>query len=75
VNAYRLADQDALYVYHLDRVTSKFKMMIGAARPGGTLLLRHYAAEAQQLLHEVKFMAGDDRGRSTRAKGAPSCLL
>jgi hypothetical protein len=30
VKAYRANDQDALYAYHLDRVTSKFKMVISA---------------------------------------------
>jgi hypothetical protein len=30
VDAYRLADQDALRTFHLDRVTSKFKMVISA---------------------------------------------
>jgi hypothetical protein len=30
VKAYRRKDQDALRAYHLDRVTSKFKMVISA---------------------------------------------
>jgi hypothetical protein len=32
VNAYRRKDQDALRAYHLDRVTSKFKMVISAEK-------------------------------------------
>lgn len=30
MSAYRVMDQDALYAYHLDRVTSKFRMVISA---------------------------------------------
>lgn len=30
MNAYRLANQEALCAFHLDRVTSKFRMVISA---------------------------------------------